>query len=111
LGEVDQQLPLEGVHGRADRNGDHEVSTPRSVLALRGAVGSVHRAAKGVLDEAEEGSLIMVGDQPHVPTPAPVTPVGAALRDVGLAAKRDATGPAVARLGVELSGVDETGHG
>ena len=52
----------------------------------------------------------MIGDDPHAAATAPVTPVRAALGDVGFATERDAAGTAVTRLGVELGGIDEGGH-
>jgi hypothetical protein len=52
----------------------------------------------------------VVRDDPDVAALAPVAAVRTALGDVGLTAKADATGPAVARFGVQLSEIDERGH-
>jgi hypothetical protein len=52
----------------------------------------------------------MVSDDPDVAALAAVAAVGSAFSDVRLPAKTDATGPAVARFGVQLCEIDEGGH-
>jgi hypothetical protein len=52
----------------------------------------------------------VVRDDPDVTALAPVAAVRTAFGDVGLAAKADAAGPAVARFGVQLGEIDERGH-
>jgi hypothetical protein len=66
--------------------------------------------SKGVIAKAQERGLIVIGDQPDISPTTAVTPIGATFGNVGFATKRDATGPAIARLGVQLRGVNEGGH-
>jgi hypothetical protein len=108
--EVDKKFALTAVDHGADGHDDDLILAPRPVLALRGAVLAVGRPAKGVVLKAQQGGLIVVRDDPHVPTLAAVTAVGSALGDVGFTAKTDAAGPAVARFGVQLGEIDEGGH-
>ena len=72
---------------------------------------AVGAAAKGVIAKAQQRRLIGVRDEPDVSPAAAVAAVGTAFGNVGLAAKTDAAGPAVTRLGVKLSGVNEARHG
>jgi len=70
------------------------------MLTLGRPIGAVGRSAKGVVAKAEERGLVVVSDDPYVAPTATVAAVGATLRDVRFAAKRDTAGPAIASLGV-----------
>ena len=87
--------------------GDDDVLAPRAVLALRGPVLAVGGAAKGVVAEAQERRLVVVGLEPDVAALAAVAAVGTALGDVGLATKADAARSPVSGFGVQLRAIDE----
>ena len=71
---------------------------------------TVGGAPKGVVAKAQEGRLIVVGDNPDVAALTAVAPVGTALGDVRFTSKTDAAGPAIAGFGVQLGRIDEGGH-
>jgi hypothetical protein len=63
-----------------------------------------------MVTEAVQGCHIAVGYQPDAATMAPVATIRAAFGDMGLTAKRDCAGAAIACFDVNLSFVDEGGH-
>ena len=71
---------------------------------------TVSGAAKGVVAKAQEGGLIVIGDNPDVAALTAVPTVGTALGDVRFTSKTDAPGPAVASFGVQLGRIDEGRH-
>ena len=71
---------------------------------------AVRGSSKGVIAKAQQRGLVVVGDDPDVAALSAVAAVGTALGDVGLPAKTDAAGSAVARFGVQLREIDERGH-
>ena len=108
--EVDQEFALAAVDHGPDRYDDDLVLAPRAVLAFGGAVLAVGRPPKGVVAKSQQRGLIVVGHDPDVAALTAVAAVRTTLGDVGLAAKTDAAGPAVARFGVQLGEIDEGGH-
>jgi len=63
------------------------------MFTLRSSVLAIRRPSKGMIAESQERGLIMVGDNPYVTALSAVAAVGAALGDVGFAAKTDAARP------------------
>ena len=78
---------------------------PMALLAL--PVGAVLGPAVRVVPEGEQRRHVPIGDEPHVPAVATVTPVGPAPGDVGLPAERHAPGAAVTTPEVHAHLVDE----
>ena len=71
---------------------------------------AVGGTSKGVVAKAQEGRLVVIGDEPDVAALAAIAAVGTPLRHVRFSSKAHAAGPAVTALGVQLGGIDEGRH-
>ena len=94
------------------RHRDDGVLSARAGAVGGAAVFAALRAELGVIAKRQQGVLMGDGlEQTTSPPVAAHAPVGAAARDVGLAAEAHAATSAVAALDEDLDPIDEHGHG
>ena len=106
--EVGELLAAVGVrHDRAERQVDLDVLARLAVAVRAHAVLAALGAEAVLVPQVVESVVGGVGDRPDGSAVAAVAAGGAAARDELLAAKSDAAVAAVARLDVDLGGVDE----
>ena len=108
--KIGQHFPTLGPYGGSHRHLHHRVVARCAVATLALAVGSISGPPMGVVFERDQRGHIVVGYQPDAAAVAAVAAVGSAFGHMGLTAKRDAPGTAVAAPHVQAALVYELGH-
>ena len=98
------------AHHRPLRDGDDLVVPTATVHVLALAVDAAAGAAVRVVAKGQQRRDVVIGDEPHVASPAAVATVRPALGDGPFPTKRDAARSPVTAAHVELRLVDELGH-
>src|SRR5438552_9616518 len=97
------------AHECSPRHGNQQIVAALAVHFLTHAGLASGSAPVMPACKIKEGVLIRVGDKNNRSAVAPVTPIGATLRDVLLAPERDASVAAVAGFHVDDGFIDEHG--
>ena len=102
--------PVVVAHDRALGHRDHRVGAAGPVAALALPVDAVVGPPMRMVAKREQRRDVAIGHEPDVAAVAAVAAVRAALRDVRLAAERDAARAAVTAVHMQVALVDEARH-